>query len=423
MTKKVAHTLSIALFTTMISANSQAQPSDPIKHVASTLESIDLLIEESETAKLLDNTSISEQEQVDSTDIDLWASAQMNNFKAGSGLEFRAGYDHKFGTGSDDIYDDLYSYKHRFNVMLSWNILNSGVIGKRAEQKEVDLKSEQLLLNKTAALNNELIQKQSREQQQILEAYRNKVYATKVELYQSLLILYNTLLNQGQLTSLEKEELAMELEMAKGSISHTEIEVENLLDIKEYLSKQVDIDENMVNELVESSTEVESSKIDQKIISNEIEKINYWKGVTIAPYAKAQHYSNTYFTTSRITANLGISATLPLFTGTKSRRAEVQARENIAINTTDRVASSLAININDLALRLNRNLEQLDVAIRLERLSREKIKLAELAYKEQQLPMQQLAEYYINLLDIHTEIVAQIEERESLKTVLLLSTL
>lgn len=153
----------------------------------------------------------------------------------------------------------------------------------------------------------------------------------------------------------------------------------------DYLSRQEVIDPQMIESLTQRSVAVGQNRIDEQIVDSEVRGVSYWERATISPYAKAQHYSNSGFTTSRLTANIGVSATLPLFSGTKSRRAEVPARSSLAANATVSTTTSVSLLIESCAMQLNKNLEQLIAASRLEVLYGEQIKIARQAYDNDQL--------------------------------------
>lgn len=215
----------------------------------------------------------------------------------------------------------------------------------------------------------------------------------------------------------------MEMQIAKGAIRDTPTEIENLLNLTEYILLQAPITEQDVELLAQNSTAVEQSKLKEEIIKNEVKGVNYWDEVSVSPYVKAQHYSDAKFTTSRKTANIGVSATLPILSGTKSKRNAVQARSTIAANSTSTTKTSVSLLINESAMQLNKNLERLKAAEKLEKLYKEQIKIAYESYKFKKLTVSELAKYYINLLALQEEMVEMIDDRESLKLKLLLITI
>ncbi len=356
-------------------------------------------------------------------EVEAWVQAQKSSYTSSSGLELRAGYDRKYGTGSDDIYDDLYAYKNRFDAMLSWNILRSGLVGRKSNAELVELEGQKMLLDGMSALSSEQIRIHAQRQQQVLSGYLNYIYNTQIKVYASLEKLLRALYLQGQATTMEIAQLEMELNIARGALRKTPINVESLFSISDYLSSQQFISDKDIESLSLSSAEVEQSKLNEKILCSEIDGVSYWDGATVSPYAKAQHYSDTGFSTSRMTANIGVSATLPIFSGTKSRRAEVQARSSLAANKTLSTSMSVSILIEDCAVQLNKNLERLETTAKLEELYKEQIKNAREAYEQKQLTMRELSQYYLRLLTLQSNTIELISDRESLKVKLLLTTL
>lgn len=400
-----------------------AQSADPIEGVALTLSHIDKVLESSKTSHLLEGVTLAESEQIDNGDIEAWTKAQIDSYTSASGLEFRLGYDRKYGTGSDDIYDDLYAYKNRFDAMISWNILRSGLVGRSSYTQIVELESQKLTLNELSAFNNEQIRTHHQMQEQVLDGYRNKIYTTQIELYSSLITLLNKLHSQGQATTMQIVQAKMQSEIASNALRETPIEVDHLFNITDYLNMQVVIDQQMVEILAVNSMRVEDSKLDEQIVKSEADAVSYWKEASVSPYAKAQHYSDTGFGTSRMTANLGVAANLPLFSGIKSKRAEVIARSSLASNSTNSTIKTLTFLIDETVTQLNKNLEKLTASANLEKLYRDQINEAYRIYGQKQLTMQELAQYYIELLTLHVDIIQLIDDRESLKTKLLLSTI
>lgn len=428
MFKVVSYKVVLGVIILSIGAElSMAQPSssagDPIEQVARTLKQVDALVESSNTTKILDGATVVELAQVESSDIDAWAQAQKSSYSSVSGLSFHAGYDRKYGTGSDDLYEDIYAYKNRFNAMLSWNILESGLVGRSLNEELVDLESQKLLLDKRSELSAEQIRLQFQSQQQVLDSYLNNVYTTQVKIYEDLIALLETLRNKGQATMMELSQMNMEMQVARGAVRETPVKLNGLFNLSEYLSTQVRISDKDVELLTQGSLAVEQSKLDEQIVSNQVADISYWDEVSLSPYLKAQHYSNTGFTTSRMTANIGVTATLPLFSGTKNRRTEAQVRSILASNSTSTTTTSVGLTISETATELNKNLERLQSAEKLEELYSEQIATAREAYQHKQLGISDLAQYYLKLFMLKADIVEIINDRESLKTKLLLITI
>ncbi len=413
------------LVVTIISAIgvAAAQSPDPIKEMSLVLMEVDALVDNCKSERVADDVSTLSIEQVESKEVEAWVEAQKSSYTSSSGLELRAGYERKYGTGSDDIYDDLYAYKNRFDAMLSWNILRSGLVGRKSNAELVELEGQKMLLDEMSVLSSEQIRIHAQRQQQVLSGYRNYIYNTQIRVYTSLEKLLRALYLQGQATTMEISQLEMELNIARGALRETPINVESLFSISDYLSSQQSISDKDIESLALSSAEVEQSKLNEKILGNEIEGVSYWDGARVSPYAKAQHYSDNGFATSRMTANIGVSVTLPILSGTKSRLAEVQARSSLAANKTLSTSMSVSILIEDCAVQLNKNMERLETIAKLEELYKEHIKNARKAYEQKQLTMRELSQYYLRLLTLQSNAVELISDRESLKVKLLLITL
>lgn len=401
----------------------QAQTTDPIERVAQVVAQIDARLGGGDASQLKDQAiepmDLSEAMQ----DIETWSGAKIKSHTSQSGLEFRGGYDYKMGQGLDDFYDDLYSYRHRLNVMLSWNMLSSGLFGRSGVEQQVALEARQYSIDVQSATYAEQIYVQGQERIQLLDGYINRVYREQISLYESLLELTNKLKNQGHSIKLEQAELALQISMVKGLIRTTPIEVEQMLDVEAYISAQESLDGSAIEALAEQSTTIESRRIDEELLIAKADEMKYWKRVTVSPYVKAQHYSDTYFAESRITANIGVTATLPILSGRKNQQAELQVQSKLLSNATEQRRSSLRIDIGDVAMELNRNIEELNAMLLLEQLTRKQIELSHESYSHKQLTMQEVAKGYIKLLDLHANIIKLIEARESLKMKLMLTAI
>ncbi len=401
----------------------QAQTTDPIEAAQQTIAHINSLLESEQIPDYRDVSVDMEKTKVEDAGIDEWSKAMQKSHSSKSGLELRAGYDLKFGEGSDEFYDDLYSYRNRLNVMLSWDMLGSGLFGKKDIEQQATLEAEQLKIKARSLHYAELEFAQSEELAQMFDGYLNRVYVTQIELYESLLVLLNKLQEQGSSTKIESAEVELQITMLKGLVRETPFHTEQLFDFEDYAAMQKRLDDQAIETLVEQSSALESRVIDEKLLSNEIEQKKYWKSIKVSPYAKAQQYSDAYFESSRTTANIGVTATLPIFSGNKSRKAELLSESKLASNATLREGKTLRMKIGEVALLLNRNLEELNASILLEQLYRQQIELAEEAYSYKQLTMQELAKEYIKLLSLHAQIIGQVESRESLKMKLMLTAI
>lgn len=307
--------------------------------------------------------------------------------------------------------------------MLSWNILGSGFIFRNSSDELVELETQKLISIQQSVLSVEQIKTQSQRQEYILDGYLNGIYEAQIEVYDAVINLLENLQCRGQVLEIELSQIKMQKQIVAATISSTAFKADNLFDVEHYMSMQVVINQQMTSSIVESSAALEQSRLEEKIISNEQQTMDYWQKVSIAPYVKAQNYSNAGFSSSRITTNIGVSATLPIASGNKSKRKEVQARSSLASQATRNVSKSLSLSINEIALELNKNLEKLSSSIEIEQLYIQQIKIAQKAYSQKQLTMQELSEFYIKLLVHKESIIKIIETRELLKTKLLLTTI
>lgn len=384
-----------------------------VDNVINTLNKVDNLYESSSTLKEVTvNVMPSNYNGVDE-----WKSARNSSKSKSSGLDLRMGYDRKFGDVSEDLYEDYYSYANKFFVMLSWNILDCGFIGKEAYEKRTELKGLQYKMaednyNTIAAINETSVM-----QGQLLDGYYNKVYKTKIELYNSLLSLQQDLRSKGQSTNMEGTEIEMRIALNSGLLRETPIKVEEFMDVEKYLSMQFIIEEYMIDSLLSKNYILAEKELETQIVESEDDNISYWNLATVSPYVRAQHYSGEdLFNRYRTTANIGVTATLPLFTGIKSKKSEVSARALLQRNTIKMLETSIKTDLEEEIRYINNNYKDLFIAIKLRDINIQKIKQAYLAYNRKQLSIQDLAALYMPLLESQLDIYDLITERERLKS-------
>ncbi len=399
----------------------QGQSFDPIEEVAQVLGHIDAQLGSDYSPQLTVSTDDSADSQETIQDIEEWRKARIKSHTSQSGLKLSAGYDYKFGEGLDDFYDDLYAYRHRLNVMLSWDMLGSGLFGRGSHKQRVALEAKQQHIKVHSSVYPEQVYIQSQQNIEFIEGCINRVYQEQITLYESLLKLGDKLQNQGHSTKLEQAELSLNLSMVKGLIRPTTVEVEQMMDVNAYIVSQERIEASEIDTLVEHSSEIESKRIEQELLQHDIDQMKYWRTVKVSPYVRAQQYSAAKFADSRLTANVGVTATLPILSGRRSQREELRVQSKLESNAMERSSSAKRIDIADVAMQLNRNLEELNTMQMLEQLTRKQIALAHESYSRKQLSMQELAKGYIKLLDLHANIIKQIEARESLKMKLMLT--
>ncbi|MFI3305680.1 MAG: hypothetical protein R3Y68_04110 [Rikenellaceae bacterium] len=209
MCRLIANRTALLLIVVSVAGVAMGQSPDPIRELSQTLSAADALIDGGTAG--VESVEILAVEQAESKSVDAWVQAQSQSYNSVSGVELRAGYDRKYGTGSEDIYDDLYSYKNRFDAMVSWNILRSGVVGRKANTELLELEGQKMLLDELSAFNTELVRTHSHRQEQILDGYLNNIYRAQIEVCGSLTALLRSLQAQGQATTMEIAQLEMEM--------------------------------------------------------------------------------------------------------------------------------------------------------------------------------------------------------------------
>lgn len=414
--------IAIAGYTIFSGLSIQAQsPTEMIRGLENALSKVDSLFD---TAEYSDFSSVDVNMVATADDdsaINEWSEAELNRRSSISGVEMIGGYDRKFGDGTEDLYDDYYTYDNRLHLMLSWNILSSGFYGKSNYEKGIELQKEWYLIKEKNNRFIELIYASCDEQDRLLAGYYNSLYNAKIDLYKSLLTFQEYLQNNGKATIMERAELELLIAMNQGLIIRDAMEVNYFLNLDDYLTKQVEITDAMLNELITDNHIITGCVIEGELIANEAEGVSYWNDVRLSPYAKVTHYSGSNFVNnSRVNTNLGFTFSLPIYSGSKEKRGAVLAKANLHDANTQQRVSSIKRELGEVVYDLNKNYQLLKVAIEMQQMYRNKIKVAQQMYSMDSGTIQELSKYYIALLDSQVKVYDLIDDREKLKTRLLL---
>ncbi|MFI3297346.1 MAG: hypothetical protein R3Y59_06925 [bacterium] len=258
-------------------------------------------------------------------------------------------------------------------------------------------------------------------QNEIINAHYNKLYQTKIELYEELIDFQKYLQSNGQSTIYDKAELELQLTICQATIKACDIEVDHIIDHNAYISNQIIFTDNIIESLLVSNHIINESTIEGELISNEAESINYWKNAKVAPYARIQHYSDaTFVGENRVVGQIGVGFTLPLTSDSKQKKLETEARATIHNNYREQQYNSIKSELELIAREINNNLHLLNITAKVIETHISKIETAKKMYQSDQLPLQKLAMQYLTLLNSQTKFMDLVYERETLKTKLLI---
>ncbi|MFI3239187.1 MAG: TolC family protein [Bacteroidales bacterium] len=392
-----------------------------IRSVEDALVKVDSLFNKAIYAELSDVELDTVTIAMDNMAINSWSDAEKESRSAISGLGVNGGYDRKFGDGTDELYDDYYSYDNRLHLMLSWNILSSGLYGKSNYENAIEIQKKRYLIKEKNNRAIELIYAASEQQESVLAGYYNTLYNAKIELYTTLLTFQNYLQENGKATIMERAELELLIAMNCGLIKSNASKIDCFLNLDDYLSMQMEITDAMLDELIADNHIITGCEIESELLANQADGISYWDDATLSPYAKVVHYSGWNFVTeSRVNAHVGVSVTLPIYSGNKQKREAVLAKANLLESITQQRTIAIKCELGEVAHDLNKNYQLLKVAIEMQQIYRNKINVAKQMYVMDSGTIQDLSNYYVALLDSQVKVYDLIADREYLKTRLLL---
>ncbi len=403
----------------MVSAQQSQQAA--IAKITNAIEHIDQLFESQSPIAEVQVDALQYDISQNLADIEAWSNARRDVKKAETGLDLTGGYDRKFGSGTDDPFDEYYSYANRLSLVLTWNILNSGFIGSKNFNERVDLQSSWKELNENNYRTIAMINDASELQSQIIDAHYNKLYEAKTELYNELIEFQDYLQQTGNSTIFDKAEFELKLAICKASIKPCEVTVDNIFDIDSYIALQTQFSSREIETLIQSNHIINEAAIEGKLIDNEASSINYWNDARIAPYAKVQHYSASNFSSElRTVGHVGVAITMPLSSEAKRKRREAEARLSLHNNLAEQQSVAIKGELEIITRELNSNLQLLNISAEVVEIHKAKIQTAKQMYASKQLSIQNIAMQYLTLLDSQINVLDLIAAREALKTRLLL---
>ena len=364
--------------------------------------------------------------QADYTNIDIdtdfeqnvihWMSALKSTKKKQTGVELGAAYDHKLGNINmiDDSEDDYVGYRNKYQLSLSWNILNSGFYKKSLFGEKVAIMGRQKMIKKFREQSEDSIQHHYDKQQNVLNALFNRCITSRIELYVAWSDLQNSLVIEQKILAHDVTSLNYQIMFLKSQLKPSSIEVDWFLDVTQYMLAQFSISPSIVDSIVNNHPFIETLENESRLIANEENTVSYWDDVRIAPYLKAQYYDKPSSTGDQISANVGITMSIPLSSQAKAQKNEVNYRQKLyeeVINSEKRnIKEMLLVVIHDL----NVNFESLASIIEAENYYRKRVMDIRKLYEADKTSIQSLCAEYNILLNCQSNIYDYIYEREDL---------
>lgn len=385
-----------------------------------TLTSVDSLINHPQSYLFYRVDTLSEPDLFSEKEkIGTWVKEIKEINRARTGLNLNVYYDFRFGPNIFDDYDDQYmGYRNRIHSTLSWNITQSGLIGKEQYNRRAELLGEKKHLSYKEATVKEMLAWYSLEREDLLNAYYNKVLDTQIQLIQSLLKLQAYLQREERVLPIEVIDLKYKLSLLQGEYRPSSQTSDYILDVNEYLAQQTIINQLSTDSILEKSTYFQQKEIDQQLLVNEEESISYLKKIDVSPFLRGQYYDRTYATrgNSQFVTNIGISVSLPLSNETKAQRKEVKSRALLMETESAVDLQRLKNNVQMVVRDLNDNLRSLTAAFEAKQHYAERVAETQKLFKSQKTPIQSLIKEYDRLLECHRTICSLVGQREQLMT-------
>lgn len=406
----------LIILVTLFSLPIFAQPIPKQKDIESNLHSIDSFLGNKRVFQSLHIAPV--LTTIDVEDINKWASDMLESEFSKSGLEYSLGYDHRFCDYDkiDDSYEggNIIAYKHRFLVLLKWNIMQSGLIDRENFRQKVDILSRtksQEIVNSTIKT---FVIESSEQLINDLYAYYNVLIDAKVDLYGELIAMQEELVAKNRATMLSLSDMKIKrantLRMRKGNTPAGG----GVIDLDNYIASQSLFIGNEYDSLIENNNTILQNKLSQELTLNEAEGISYWKEVSVSPYVRMSNYLDNHHNNKNI-GNLGFTASFPILTNTKSKRKEIVSRGKLLENEEQVIRRGISFNVADLVQRLNENFATLSILVEGAKHYDESCELATQYYNNNTITIHELSQRYIDSIDNNIEIYKLIIAREQMK--------
>lgn len=409
--------------------NINAQEGDAIiKGIRARLAAIDTLLTSPDREHSLDVTLNSQpinDKTAEFDGIDRWVKSLKRTHSAKTGLDAGTSYEYKQGghQGNDE-YDEFLAYSHRVQASITWNITNSGLIGRKNFNEKANLLGEQKKLIAEKEINAELIKEATVRQIEIINAYYNNMVKSKELLYDAMIELQEYLVKHEKSTPFNMLELKYKRTLLQNNLRTTDKQRNGIFDTESYLSYQQTFNPEEIDSLANLSYGFKEWEVTKRILENEAKSYTYVSDMKIAPFARANYYNRSVMSNpNQFTGHVGVAISLPLSGAAKAKRDEARQRSKLHDFRLNHIKEGVLSKIFPLCAKMNENLEALNVAMRAEDFYKINIQEAYKAYTLKRLTIMELCQAYEKLLDCQLTICDLANQREQLSAQLLYSSI
>lgn len=341
-------------------------------------------------------------------------------FRGRTGLEATLGYTYKFMVNVVDVAGNEYMpYNSRYQLAISWNVMQSALVGRRLAYDQIRLEAEQLQNQMQADSLANLSLLQSACVTSELEPALRQALSLRVSLLKELLELGNRLYADRKI-------MYSELAARKQAVYEAEIRLRRLpaaasggnecclLDLEAYKDRLDLPDTTRLDAVLRQHPDIREYVIQQQLLDVGQKQSRLWSRLRVAPFLRGQYYSYPSGQTARANLDVGIDVQIPL--DALSNRRRDMLRQQIRTSQLRQQAAEEA-----LLAQWHQQIEEIETIGRawlaeydLLQVLQENIEAGKIAYRQQKLSIQQLGLSYDAYLSQLTLLYDLIRQREML---------
>ncbi|MDL2330518.1 hypothetical protein LJC62_00680 [Odoribacter sp. OttesenSCG-928-A06] len=394
--------------------NTEAETESDSSAIRAELRMLDSLIFQAPTITIPSYKVSTEAEEnpVDKS-IDDWVNNQRKVFNAHTGLSLSMTYYHRFGSsGGDYAYDEVSSYRNRFQATLSWDIMKSSLIGRKLAHERAILLGE---LKRNSFTKQDFSTRQIEITEAVVEELSssyNYLIACKKELLSTKFRVQQSLKDASKILDGDMALVQQQIVLLNGMVKPHSGEKQGIFDVQDYLGLQHHMDSVTIKTIVQNDFEQKKLELEYYLLENEKSSSKYVRGIKVAPFVRGNLYANNRFTDNRNNLDVGITVSLPLDNVSGAKRREISSQMELNQHLVQNNQSKLTHRYEQLTKDLNQNLVVLTSYVDALEHVKNRLFSAKKLFSIQKIYFYQLLDEYIKYVDMMISIHDQIEKRE-----------
>lgn len=354
--------------------------------------------------------------------LDEWSESLDRSHRGRSGLSLSAGYERMLNDSSvGTIDDDYFTYYNKLGATLSWDIIESPLIGRENHRKQTALLAREQLLTYDHNQRIESTQLFTARCKQLFDSYNNYIVQLKISLYNALFEYYKYIYSQGKITNIDISSSKLNISLARRLLRGSTLATDRLFDIESYINEQQYIPNRVIDLAIATYPTMERAAVEREILQTQLRGNSYWSQTTIAPYIRSTYYGDRPIgNDNRLSASVGINVTLPIFSGAKATRSSLSSQIKLMELRAEVDIEGMRAKLETLIANLNNNyLTLISTAQSIENHKRECLEANEM-YRSHNLSIDGVCQTYLDHLDYYLQICEFIHQRELLQAELLM---